>query len=171
MKIVVHNDNNLTDADMEETVVRIKALLINGDYIYLANADDTYQFPGGHLEENESYEECLKREVFEETGIIINNNDIKSPIMESILYWENSYGEMNRKCETYYYVIPINTEPDLSKIKLTEREKKNNFHIDKVLIKDSIQILTDNLPKNYINNFITPDMIEAINEYLKCETK
>lgn len=30
-----------------------------------------YAFPGGHLENGESFSECAKREVFEETGLII----------------------------------------------------------------------------------------------------
>jgi 8-oxo-dGTP diphosphatase len=33
-----------------------------------------WSFPGGHLELNETIEECGKREVLEETGIIIKNN-------------------------------------------------------------------------------------------------
>jgi len=32
-----------------------------------------WSFPGGHLELDETIEECGKREVLEETGIIINN--------------------------------------------------------------------------------------------------
>lgn len=35
-----------------------------------------WSFPGGHLELNENIEECGKREVLEETGIIIKNNSI-----------------------------------------------------------------------------------------------
>jgi len=32
-----------------------------------------YSFPGGHLEFGESFEECVKRETFEETGVKIKN--------------------------------------------------------------------------------------------------
>lgn len=35
-----------------------------------------WSFPGGHLELNETIEECGKREVLEETGIDIKNNSI-----------------------------------------------------------------------------------------------
>ena len=38
-----------------------------------SHGDGTWAFPGGHLEFNESIEECAIREIFEETGIRIKN--------------------------------------------------------------------------------------------------
>ena len=38
-----------------------------------AHGAGTWAFPGGHLEFNESIEDCAVREVFEETGIRIKN--------------------------------------------------------------------------------------------------
>ena len=39
------------------------------DEILMGYCHNTYQFPGGHLDENETLEECLIREVKEEMGI------------------------------------------------------------------------------------------------------
>jgi 8-oxo-dGTP diphosphatase len=38
-----------------------------------AHGEGTWALPGGHLEPGESFEECCKREVLEETGLTINN--------------------------------------------------------------------------------------------------
>jgi 8-oxo-dGTP diphosphatase len=38
-----------------------------------SHGEGTWAFPGGHLEFNESIEDCAAREVFEETGIRIKN--------------------------------------------------------------------------------------------------
>ena len=38
-----------------------------------SHGSGTWQFPGGHLEFNESIKDCARRELFEETGIKIKN--------------------------------------------------------------------------------------------------
>ena len=38
-----------------------------------SHASGTWQFPGGHLEFNESIKDCARRELFEETGIKVKN--------------------------------------------------------------------------------------------------
>ena len=72
MKIVVHNDDNLKENDINERIYRARGVIINSrDEILLGYCKGTYQFPGGYLEEGETIEECLKREVQEETGLVI----------------------------------------------------------------------------------------------------
>ena len=76
MKEIIFNDNNLKESDFTEKVIRVKGLIINSDNkILIAHNNNTYQFPGGHLEENENMDECIKREIKEETGIDVNINE------------------------------------------------------------------------------------------------
>ena len=55
MKQIITNKYNLTDSDMTEIVKRVKILIINSkNEILLAYSHNDYQFPGGHVEENET---------------------------------------------------------------------------------------------------------------------
>ena len=168
MKEIIYNYDNLKETDITEVVVRTKALVINDDNIFIGNEDNVFQFPGGHLEDNESFNECLKREIMEETGIEIEDNNIEKPFMK-VTYMNKDWPEKgkNRKAEIYYYVVKTNKYPDLTKTNYTENEKKHNFKIDIIPLKESIKIIENNIPNNEMNKVISPDMIEAIKEYLK----
>jgi len=79
----------------------------------------TWALPGGHLEPGESFETCCKREVLEETGLIINNinpvfftNDVfhEEGLHYITLFFEGDYqsGEPiiaePRNCEEWRWV-------------------------------------------------------------------
>ena len=171
MKEIIYNYDYLKDEDITETVIRMKALIINNKNIILGNENNIYQFPGGHLEDSETFEECLKREVLEETGIEIDNNEIKRPFMK-VTYLNKDWPEIgkNRKTEIYYYLIETIKNPDMSKVNYTEHEKQGNFKIESIPLNESIKIIEVNIPKNEKNKVIAPDMIMAISEYLRqCE--
>jgi 8-oxo-dGTP diphosphatase len=59
-------------------LVGIAVIVIKDNRVLLgkrknAHGADTWAFPGGHLEFNESIEDCAVREVLEETGVRIKN--------------------------------------------------------------------------------------------------
>lgn len=167
MRETIYNYDYLTDKDITETVIRTKALIINKDDIILGNEDNIMQFPGGHLEEGETFEECLKREVLEETGIEIEDKEIKK-LFFKVVYLNKDWPEKgkNRKSEIYYYLIETLKEPDLTKVNYTEHEKKGNFKIEKVPLSSSVKIIKNNIHNNEKNKAIAPDMITVIKEYL-----
>ena len=168
MEEIIHNNDNLKESDVTELVIRCKGLIINNGYLFLGNEDGTLQFPGGHLEEEETLLECLKREVKEETGIVLSDDEISKPFLKAI-FLNKDWPEVgkNRKCEIYYYAINTNKDIDLSNTEYTDGELEKHFKIDKVLLSDSISYIEKNIPKNEHNKVIAPDMIKAINEYLK----
>ena len=167
MKETIYNQDYLKDEDITEVVIRTKALIINDKNIILGNENNIYQFPGGHLEKNETFEECLKREILEETGIEIDDNEIKRPFMK-VTYLNKDWPAIgqNRKSEIYYYLFKTSKNPDMSKVKYTEHEKQGNFKIESISLSESISVIEDNISKNEKNKVIAPDMIMAITEYL-----
>ena len=63
---------------MERPKVGVGVIIVKEGKILLgkrknAHGEGTWCPPGGHLELGESYEECAKRETFEETGLQIKN--------------------------------------------------------------------------------------------------
>ena len=63
---------------MKRPWVGVGVIVIKGNKVLLgkrknAHGEGSWCFPGGHLEFNESVEECAVREVREETGIEIKN--------------------------------------------------------------------------------------------------
>lgn len=168
MKEVLYNYDNLTENDITELVIRTKALIINNDNILVGNENNVYQFPGGHLEKGESFEECLKREVLEETGIELEDIEIKKPFIK-VTYMNKDWPSVgnNRAAATYYYVINTDKKVDLSKTNYTENELKNNYKIEEFNIYEVVDKIKENMPKNEKNRVISPDMILAIEEYMK----
>ena len=63
----------------------------NGDYVLVQDRTDPHwpgvTFPGGHIESGESFAASVIREVYEETGLTIEN-----PRLGGVKEWENSDG-------------------------------------------------------------------------------
>ena len=168
MKEVIYNRDNLRDEDVNNLVVRIKVLLINNGKILIGNENSVFEFPGGHLEEGESFSDCLKREVKEETGIELDDNEIEDAFLR-VVYLNKDYPKkgINRRNEIYYYVVKTNKKVDLSKTNYTENELKHNFKIEEFNLDEVIDRIKENIPNNEKNEVISRDMIIALEEYLK----
>lgn len=159
MKEIIYNEDNLKESDINKVIKRAKALIINSnDEILLGYGDKNYQLPGGHLEDNETYDECLVRELKEETGI-----DIPLEKRESLLnikYYCKDYPSPGTNTEyiAKYFCIKTDLKPNLEEINLTENEKEGMFelrfiHKDKVIeeLKTSLKTCTkENVVKDTI---------------------
>lgn len=168
MKEILYNYDNLTREDIDEVVVRTKALIINSkDEITLGYSHKTYQFPGGHLEEGETLTECLLREIKEETGIEIKNAEIK-PFEKITHYTKNYHGSgKNRQNEIYYFVIKTDDVFDMNNSSLDEWEKEGNFTVKTIPVKDLEKVLVNSIIDNPINEVIVEEMLEVFREYNK----
>jgi 8-oxo-dGTP pyrophosphatase MutT (NUDIX family) len=60
-----------------------------GKYLLVKGFTGKWSFPKGHREKNESPIECAKREIYEETGIKIDDIQNKRAIFVSLYYYFN----------------------------------------------------------------------------------
>lgn len=163
---VIHNEDNLTLNDANRVTRRAKLIVENNnDEILICHMGVKYFLIGGHIDNDESDEQCLTREVAEESGVTLNFSNIL-PIASSN-YINKDYpknGDITYT-NTNYYAIKYDLVPNIEMQNLTEEEKKENFKLMYI-------------PKNEVINFLEntkeinatlSDTIMAIKVYLNLQ--
>ncbi len=164
MKVKIYNETKLKEDEIDDYVVRVKALILNSKKeIMLAKSYGTVQFPGGHKENDEDLRETLIREVKEETGILINIDC--SPFF-GIKYYLRDYPVLghNRSIEIYYYLIEDDLEFDISKTNLDDVERDGDFKLFYYPLKKVKKLLKKTEKENKINKVIYKEMVLALKE-------
>ena len=166
MKEFVINDDNLRDEDIEKKVVRVKALILNSKgNILLVYNNNTYQFPGGHVDEDEEIDECMKREIREEVGIDVEVDD---PFLSIETYDNDYFGTGKKVLNTiYYYRVFTDLEPDFSKTKYDALEMKTDFDLFYVDFSSLEEFIITKMNSDEIDPKIAREMLHVVKEYNK----
>ncbi len=166
MKEIIINKNNLSENDITEIVKRVKVLIINSNNeILLGYSHNEYQFPGGHIEENESFNQAINREIQEETGIKLNIKNIEPFVISKGYYKDWPQNGKNRKVEIYYYEIRTDQKPDLNNTSYTENEKNGNFELRYIPLDEVENEIMNNVLKYNDEKGIGKEMIEILKIY------
>lgn len=165
----IYNYDNIEPKDINEKTTRARAILINSNDEVLmcySNGLQHYEFPGGHLEDNETLQEGLKREIIEETGINIDNEKIEP--FYAIKYYCKNYRDSgkNRLVEIYYFVVKCDEIYDDSKRELDVNEVIQNYECQYLNVWELKNILEENKKTTKENNSALDDMLLIWNEFL-----
>lgn len=166
MNEIIYNYDSLFESDVNNIVKRAKALIINSkNEIAICLSHDNYFFIGGHVDNDESDYECLKREIKEESGIDIDIK-INQPIM-SIIYYNKDYPTkgVNTKSIANYYLIEADFEVNQNSLNLTADEKHGNFQVKFIDKKQIIEVLTNSLETS-TRPVVVKDTIKVLESYL-----
>lgn len=115
----------------------------NGEILFIERLDNgNIGIPAGSIEENETIEECIKREVKEETGLTILDLEVigisSNPVLESVKY--------PNKDEIQYFTIEFYSDKWNGTIKV---EDMKEIRCAKFMKISNI----DRLPKNELSAF------------------
>lgn len=163
---VIHNEDNLTLNDVNRVTRRAKLIVENNnDEILICHMGIKYFLIGGHIDNDESDEQCLTREVAEESGVTLDFSNIL-PIASSN-YINKDYpkkGDITYS-NTNYYAIKYDLVPNIEMQNLTEEEIKENFKLMYIPKNEVINFLENN---KEINATLS-DTILAIKVYLNLQ--
>lgn len=167
MKSITINDDNLNDDDIETFVTRVKGLIINTKgKILIAHNNNSYQFPGGHVEEDESLENGVVREIREETGIDVVVED--EPFLVITTYDNNYFGSSKKvRNRIYYYVFKTDNVPDYSKTHYDQLELASDFNLFYVNVESLDDFLYKAMDEGNIDKSIAREMLLVYEEYKK----
>lgn len=163
---VIHNEDNLTLNDANKVTRRAKLIVENNnDEILICHMGVKFFLIGGHIDNDESDEQCLTREVAEESGVTLNFSNIL-PIASSN-YINKDYPKEGTitYTNTNYYAIKYDLVPNIEMQNLTEEEIKENFKLMYIPKNEVINFLENN---KEINATLS-DTIMAIKVYLNLQ--
>lgn len=166
MKEIIYNEDNLRDEEIDEWVKRAKLLVVNSkDELLLAHTDDSYYLLGGHVDGDESDNECLIREIREEAGILYDPK-VREPFV-SIKYYCKNYPQesFNKGYISNYYVVYDDMEFNSDNVDLTEGEKEGNFRLVYIHKDNVLEEVMSYLDKCKRKNVLR-DTIDVLEEFL-----
>ena len=136
MKRIIKDENNIRNKKLHKTVTRVKMFILNNhNEFIMVSAFEGLQLPGGHVENDEDLSLAVIREVEEETGIKLSENETPKPYC-NIETYSKLANKINSLSSIFYYFIETDKNVDLSKRNLTEHEKENNYSIKYVKQED-----------------------------------
>lgn len=126
-KILCHDwDNNEFEVDADKFIFRPSAygILIEDNKILLSKQWDGYDMPGGGVNVDETLEEALKREFFEETGLKV---ELLFPVHCETSFFNPSHSKIHRdkfwNCPLIYCLVK-KVGGEISKDNCDEAEKE-----------------------------------------------
>ena len=164
MKTIIINDNNINEKDIDYSVTRVKAIILNSENnVIMAHNNNTFQLPGGHVEQ-EDLKEALRREISEECGI--SNIEIDEPFLNIITY-DNDYFGSSKKVlnKIYYFAVYTDEVPDFKKTRYDLLESKTPFKLYYVDMNRIKTFIEEETHKNNIEEAISRELILAIDVY------
>lgn len=159
-------------------VNKVRAILIREDRIAVINAREsgTFTLPGGKVDDGESNEQTLGREILEETGIEIEAKDINGPFFQTNLEYKKTDEQgqnIMKRVHTSFYLVNTKQDFNSTKIKLTpkeiERESKP-YWVNPTKLEYYLTTKRDSFKSEYARRY-AEEFLKVYNRYKQFQIK
>ena len=117
------------------------------------------------MEEDESYNEALNRELLEETGINFELKDNLTPDLKLYRYYENYHETKdNTILEINYFIIRSDQYIDINNLSLTKEEEDGDFSLTYINLLEFENLLKENVLINGDKFGIAEEMLEVFDK-------
>lgn len=146
---------------------KARVISIKGGKILICIYAGIYMLPGGKLDKEEEAIAALKRELLEETGNNINDDEVIPYIR--IINSQKDYlsrdrtSSSSKRIDTTYFIV--NHPLEVRTQRLSEKEKESSFELKYIDIRELLSVLEQiNDPKGKI---FAQELLYVLKEYLK----
>ena len=107
MNTIIINEDKLNNNDIEVASNKVRAILVDSHRLLIANYGGVYLLPGGSIENEETSEQAILRELREELGIYYLKEELKE--LFTLKYYQKEYplrhnDKKNRLSITHFYI-------------------------------------------------------------------
>lgn len=172
MKKVEFNEEDLGFEEINKVVNKVRAFVVNKKTgkVLLVHYAELYMLPGGSIDKEEDVLAALEREIVEESGIVIREEDAV-PFLEIDSYDKNYFdrknGFINRLTKTIFFEVITDQDIDADKKKLTESEKEAGHSIFYVQLGEMNDLIQNNQTTNPKRKQFDREILVALSEYLE----
>lgn len=176
MKQINFNETNLTDTEIDKVVRKVRALVINSKtkQILLVHYAGLYMLPGGSIDTGETQVEALRRELLEEAGIEVKEQQAVPYLLINSYdrnYFDRKSGNINRLTQTTFFEVTTNQNINETKKRLTESEKAKHHTIKYTNIYVARYLVETNLTDNPKKKQFDREILTALNEYARMKQR
>lgn len=145
METVIINDCNLCDNNIQKFSNKVRAVLLSGDKILVSYYGGVILFPGGSIENGETENEAIIRELKEETGVFYDTNNLTELLY--LKHYQPNYPTrcdevINRLVITKFYLAKFKGI-NLDGLNRTQNEIKDNFRLELIDLNKFIALLNE----------------------------
>lgn len=162
------NEENLKLDEVQEFSTKVRALLFDEyNRILIANYGNVILLPGGKVDKGEENFTAIVRELSEELGEIYSSEELD--YFMTLNYFQKDYPKrdgtlQNRLVQTHYFIGKYK-EIKNNRQKLTEKEKKDNFKLELVLLNELENIILNNKNDNPRNIYFQRELLMILDNY------